>query len=121
MQLKILITTPEGQAKGTAGKLKAYILGAHAIGQETYVNKNDSQILWIIECQDSRRAQKITKNVARFDIVMRKTLENKIVRKVARLSEEQRKELDEMLLNQTQVSLVTGQMHANLMNGFIKV
>ena len=60
--------------------------------------------MWVVE-GNTRRVTKIIKNVARFDTIMNMILKKKVIRKIAKLSDEDLKKLDDMLKNQTKVSL----------------
>jgi hypothetical protein len=121
LQLRILITTPKSYARSTEQKLRPFIVGKNAACHTIMVNADDTQILWIVDCQDSRRMLKIQKNVLQFDFVMKKVLENKVLRKFAKLSKEDEEQLNTMLLNQTQVCLVNHSVAPERLDGFSKV
>jgi hypothetical protein len=105
MRLRIEIKTPQGQAKGTAGKLKPFILGRAAVTNQVWANQKDDTIIWVVDT-DVRRAMQIERNVALFDKTVRMILGNRMVQGVAKLSPEDRKELNKMLKDQTKIRII---------------
>ena len=106
MKIKLIIHTPEGQAKGTEQKIRPWLLN-RSVKCEVYTNKEDNQILWEIEGAP-RHILQIQKNVAAFDMLMHKIFTNKMVKKTAEktLAEGEKEKLEEMLLKQTSIELV---------------
>jgi len=109
MELKILVRTPKGQAKGTQKKLQPFLLGIRKI-KETYVNDEDSEMVWLVETTP-RDMIKISRNVALYAnliqmIFQNKTMQKFIGSKISNISKEQQAELKDMLENQTTVEIV---------------
>ena len=104
-QIKILIKTPAGYAKSTEFKLRPFLIGNKGKIHKILTNKNDDQILWLVDAK-AGQYMKIIKNVSTYRSMVASILKNKTVRKVARLTEDQKKELDHMLDDQTQISIV---------------
>jgi len=105
MELMIRIKTPKGYAASTEKKLRPFIIGLRRVDHEILTNKDDTQILWIIN-SGSKDYCRIVRNVALYDKMLHKVLDSKKVRKVAKLDKKQEKELDEMLFNQTEVEMI---------------
>lgn len=105
MQVKIKIKTAPGHAVSTQKQIEPFILGVKKIKNEVYANDDDDTIIWIVE-GPPKRIIKITRNVARFDVVMASILKKRVVRKLAKLSDEDRKKLDDMLKNQTKIEIL---------------
>lgn len=107
MKIKVLITTPKGQAEKTEKKLRPFLIGdKKKITNEVFVNKEDTQIIWEIEC-DIRRALKIQKNVTMFEVMARSLFENKMVKKATeKLKKEDQEELEKMLFDMTKVEII---------------
>ena len=106
MKTRIIIQTPKGQAKKTEKRLRKFILGRKE-SHKTMVNKLDNKIIWEVE-GTPREIQKINKNVCKFDLIMKKILNSKMLKKAVRnkFSKEQEQELREMLQNQTKVEII---------------
>jgi len=106
MEIKILINTPKGQAKGTEKKLRPFLLGKNK-PKELWTNEEDNQIVWIIDT-DVRRAMKIQRNVMVFDKMMESVLNHKYVKGTIhkKLSKEDQAQLKDMLQNQTTVEVI---------------
>lgn len=106
MQIKVLIKTPKGNAKATEKKIRPFLVKSKEI-HETRVNKADNQIVWTIDCT-VKRALKIQKNVAYFDTIMKGVMNNKTLKKAVRskLSDQDEKELNNMLSEQTSVKII---------------
>jgi len=104
MQTKIEIKTPKGYASKVAGKLRPFLLGFNK-PKSIETNKDDNKIVWIIE-SNVRRIMKINRNVALYESLVTNILKNKKLRKKARLNLEQEKELNDLLLKHTTVSII---------------
>uniref|UniRef100_A0A6M3IE71 Uncharacterized protein n=1 Tax=viral metagenome TaxID=1070528 RepID=A0A6M3IE71_9ZZZZ len=104
MKLKILITTPKGQAQGTEKKIRPFILGLTS-KHKLYVNKEDDKICWVVDT-DINRAFKIQRNVLLYDKMVSGLLHNPMIRRAAKLKPEDFKVLDDMLRNQTKVEII---------------
>jgi len=106
MIVKILIRTPKGRARSAEKKLRPVLLGIKTV-KEMYTNKDDNEILWIIE-GTPRKIEKITNKVSQFRFLMQALLDNKLVKKTIRkkLSKESEDELLDMLINQTDIEVV---------------
>lgn len=103
--LKILIKTPNGYAKSTEFKLRSFIIGRKGKLHKIMTNDLDNKILWIVDAE-VRQYTKIIKNVSSYKVMMTSVLKNKTVQKVAKLKGDQKKELDEMLNEQTEIDIV---------------
>lgn len=108
MKIKILIKTPKGKAKSAQETLKKFIIVKGATVDAMYVNQIDNEICWEIS-GDPRRLNKTIKNAAMYDVLIKSILDNKIAKKAINkaLDIEGQKELQDMLLNQTSVEVVT--------------
>ena len=106
MQLKVRITTPKGQAKGTQKKLQKFLLGIKK-PQKVITNEDDSQIVWIMET-DIRSALKIQRNVSFYDKLVEGIFKNRLLAKVVKkkVPKEQQDELEAMLKNQTKIEII---------------
>jgi len=81
MRLRICIKTPVGQATSMSKKLKPFIFGLWKDqGEALKVNKEDSIIIWKIEC-DLVKALSIQKRVAMFDQLVAGVFNKKIVQR----------------------------------------
>lgn len=109
MITKIIIRTPIGQATKTNGRIKKFLVGnkSDIVRHDTYVSPGDDEIVWEIEAPP-KRIIKITKNVAKFDAIMRGILENKLLKRTMRkkLSSSDESQLISMLSAQTSVQIV---------------
>jgi|TARA_Y100000310_G_C20369082_1_gene662670 hypothetical protein len=107
MKIRVQITTPKGQARKAQKKLKYFIIGSRKAKIETYVNKEDNELVWEVE-GSVKQIMKIQYNVNKFDLMMGMALNNKYVRKKINnhLSKEEVSELDEMLLKQTTCKII---------------
>lgn len=101
----IRIRTPRGQATKTQKQLRPFIMGRTAHTVE--INKEDNEITWTFTTS-LRRSMKITKNVARFDYIMKGVLGNKKMKKYVKnkMGADSLSELEDMLLNQTSIEVV---------------
>jgi len=106
MKIKIKLTTPKGEAPITEKRLRKWILGKTK-ATNTYVNKEGSELFWEIETS-VKRVFEINKNVLRYESLIKSMFENKLMKKTLRkkLSEDDQKELEDMLLNQTSVEVI---------------
>ena len=106
MKIKLIINTPKGQASGTNKKIKPFIIGKKKVKHSTFVNEEDSQILWEID-GDIKTILKIQRNVNMFASFISNLLGNKMVHgAIGKLSKEDQKTLTEMLENQTSVEII---------------
>lgn len=106
MQIKILIRTPKGQAQKAEQKLRLFLLKTKK-PTEVYTNDLDNEICWIIE-GDPRYINKLQHKVTQYHSLMNMALNNKMVKSVIRkkVSKEGAEELYDMLINQTEVTVV---------------
>jgi|26BtaG_2_1085354.scaffolds.fasta_scaffold15743_3 hypothetical protein len=106
MEVKIIIRTPKGQAKGMEWKLRKVLLGKIK-PKEMYVSKDDNELVWVVDAP-SRRVTKIIRNVSFFDVTIRNIFENKALKKTLwkKLSAKDLKELEGMLKQQTEVEVI---------------
>lgn len=104
MELKILITTPKGQAKKTEKKLRTILVGRP---DSTYTNDEDNQIVWEVS-GSVRKMMDVHKRVIMFDKTMEGFLKHKLAKKAIGkfLDKAGQEELDEMLLKQTKVRII---------------
>lgn len=106
MKTKVLIKTPKGYALSTQKKLMPFILGLKRKStHEIHTTKDDDEIIWIIE-SDIKTHFRITRNIILFDKLVSTLLNNKSIRKLAKLTKSQEHELDRMLFKQTKVELI---------------
>jgi len=104
MKIKVRIRTISGKATSVEKKIRPFILGLRKPKiHQVKINKADNEILWTIE-DDIRKIMKVQKNVMKFDGVMKLVLGNKLFKK--KVKPEQRKELEDMLLNHTSVEII---------------
>jgi len=106
MKIKIIIKTPKGQATGTEKKLRPFIIGKKA-NHQIFTTPEDNQILWELET-DIRHALKIQRNVTAYDSMIKGMFSHKLMKKLSdkQLSPEDKKQLEEMLINQTSVEII---------------
>lgn len=104
--IKIRIRTPKGQAAATDKKIRGWLLPWRVV-PKVKTNKADSEIIWVVDV-DSRKAERIYKNVGRFDGMISTILNSKLFRKQAKkqVGEEGIKELDDMLLKHTSCEII---------------
>ena len=108
MMLKIRIRTPKGHAKKTEHRIRPFIIGNKGKMHKIMTNKDDNQILWIVDAKP-RQYTKIIKNVSAYKIMIEKIMSNKTVQKVARISDDQKEELNKMLMDQTEIDIIKEQ------------
>lgn len=89
-------------AKRTAWKLRPFIVGNTQ--HTTKTNKEDNKIIWVVDT-NTRKEMKIIKNLLRFDSIVQTLLGNKKMKKIVKkkLGSDQLAELEDMLLNHTQL------------------
>lgn len=105
MMLRIRIRTPDGYARSTEKKIKPFIIGNKGKMHKILTTKKDNQIIWIVDAKP-RQYTKIIKNVAVYKTMITKIMSNKTVRKMAKLTDEQKADLDHMLVDQTEIDVV---------------
>lgn len=107
MLIAIKVKTPKGAADGTNKKLRWFILGKTSKHiKKVHISPDDDEFTWIIEC-DYKRYIKISKNVLYYDTMVSQIFDNKVLKKTINraISEEQQKELLNMLHNQTTIDI----------------
>ena len=106
MIIKIRIKTPKGKAKSTDEYIRFWILPFKVKPIATY-NKEDSIINWVVDV-DSRKAERIYKNVGRFDGMISTILSSRAFKKrgAKAVGEEGMKEIEDMLKNHTSCEIV---------------
>jgi hypothetical protein len=106
MKIKLEIRTPIGQAKKSAARLRPFIIGLHKVNIDQYVSQDDGTIYWEID-GSIRDILKIQRNATMFGTMMSTLLTNKVVHgAMGRLSKDDAKQLNDMLLNQTKVTVI---------------
>lgn len=108
--IKVMIRTPKGHATENEQRLRKFIIGvkrARVKVINNYVDDDDSQFVWEIE-GPVRDILRISKNVSRFDIVMKGVLDNRLVKRTIRkqLSADGEAELKTLLAGQTSVEII---------------
>ena len=111
MKIKIKISTPKGQAKGTEGKIKPFIINPlrRKIKVISSSNEEDNEIIWDIEAPP-KDIFRIVKNVSRFEVILKSVFSNSLVKKVikSKLDDNQQAELKDMLENHTKIEIIKG-------------
>ena len=120
IELKILIKTPIGYAKSTEFKLRPFLIGRKGKLHKIMTNTTDDKILWIVAA-DPKRYLKIIRNVTAYKTMIGGLLKNKTVRKVARLNDQQKKDLDDMLEDQTEIDIVKEGEWEKIKKEFIEI
>jgi hypothetical protein len=105
VMIKILIKTPSGYAKSTEYKLRPFLIGRKGKIHKILTNDLDNQILWIVDAQP-RQYHKIIKNVTVYKTMISKIMQNKTIQKVAKITADQKKELNNMLTDQTEIDVI---------------
>lgn len=105
MRLMVRVKTPKGIAADTEKKLRPFIVGVKKINHEILINKNDDAFLWIIQ-SGHKDYMRIVRNVAKYDKLLHMILDRRDIRKLARLTKEQEKELDDVLNNGTKIEMI---------------
>ena len=111
MKIKCIIKTPAGQAKKTQGTLQNVIFGKlwrRYDKFESFVNEDDSECAWEMETKNVSDYVRITRNLASYEVMVRKILESKRVKKEAakNFSAEDMARLKEMLQSQTSIEVI---------------
>lgn len=104
MIIKIRITTPKGQATKAQRNLRPFLIGSKKAIMNTYINDDDSELYWEIDTH-IRKAIAITKRVGMYKNMIHTVLSNRQVTKRIE-SKEQKKELENMLKNQTKIEII---------------
>lgn len=106
MEIKVMITTPKGEASKTSKRLQPFILAAKR-PDKVMVNKADNKIIWIINAP-VKKCLNIQRNLMYFDAIMSNILDNKLMKKHIRskLPPEQEQELKSLLQKQTKVEVI---------------
>ena len=117
MKLKIIIKTPEGQAKGTETKLRKTLLNKR-VKCKTYTNPEDNQILWEVEGSVADML-KVQRNVTGYELMIKQMFENKLLKKygLPRLAEGEEEKLKEMLTDQTTIEIIKEATAQELVEG----
>lgn len=107
MQVVFKVKTPKGQATGTNDKIKTFIIAFNKVKVETFVNTDDSEIIWVV-IGGLKQIMRIQGNIQKFDLMIKNIFEHKLMQKYTgrKLSPEQIEELEEMLRNQTSVEII---------------
>ena len=109
MQVRVLITTPKGCAKQTEARLKKFILIGIKKPMSTYVNDNDSQLVWLIE-GNAKDVFKLTQAVNRYFIVAKQVVSNNMAKRGIKLmtgaTNDQMEQLKESFMNNTTVEVI---------------
>jgi hypothetical protein len=103
MEIKIKIRTPQGHAVQIEKKLQPFVLGFLKRPDEIYVNKAEDELIWVVR-GSVKQILKISKNVARYDSYVKGIMGHKLLKNM--LDEDSKKELDDMLLNQTKIDII---------------
>jgi hypothetical protein len=134
MQVKIKITTPKGQAKGTLNKLKPFLIGFNKVKHEAYVNQDDNEMY--LECEGTpRQILNISRNANLYSSFVEQIFKKKVMGKgIADLAanKEDIMELENMLKEGTKVEVIkqasaqelvdnNKSMWQRMKEGFIKV
>jgi len=110
MELRISVKTPKGQAKGTRKKLQPFLIGGAKKIKEVYVNKDDSEMIWVVE-GTPRDYVSIMKRLQLYETMISGIFKNKIMKKflgskTANISDDQQKELNDMLTKGTKIKII---------------
>ena len=106
MRLRIEIRTPKGYAASTSKQIQPFILGSRKIVRhEIYANNEDNKIIWVVDAE-VREALQIQRNVQLFDKTTSMILKSKVVQGLAKLSKEDKRQLDDMLTRQTRIRII---------------
>lgn len=122
MKLKCVIKTPKGQASKAQKTLQNVIFGKLWRKYDTfssYVNDADSEVAWEVETRNTRDYMRISRNLAMYDVMIKRILDSKRVKKIAakEFSEEDLKRLKEMLQNQTSITIIKEATAAEIVEG----
>lgn len=104
--LLLEIKTPKGLATKTNKKIRPLIM-PFKTKHKTWTSPDDDVIYWEIH-DDSRKVERIFKNVAMFEGIIKGTFEHKLMREygIPKLSKEDQDELKEMLEQHTTVKVI---------------
>ena len=107
MKVKIKISTPKGQAEGTAQKLKPFLIGFNKVKSSTYVSPDNDIIFLDIE-GDARRVLKVTANAYSYAEIVKNIFKKKVMGKgiADALNEKDAAELENMLTEGTTVEVI---------------
>ena len=106
MRLRIEIRTPKGYATSTSKQIQPFIIGSRkVVKHQIYANQDDNKIIWIVDAE-VREALIIQRNVNLFDKATTTILKSKVVQGLAKLSKEDKKQLDDMLQKQTRIRII---------------
>jgi len=107
MKVKVLISTPKGQASGTEKKLRPWLIGSKKkLTNIIRVSPEDDQIVWEID-SNIRTIMKIQRNVNRFDGIIQMMFENKMVKgAMGKMKQEDQDQLKDMLNNHTKCEVI---------------
>ena len=119
MKTKIRIRTPKGQAKKANKKIRRVIVGFNKVKIDSYVNKEDSEMIWDIEGKP-RAVMKIIRNAGLFHLFAGKIIDNKLVRRGAKAkgyTDDQIKEVKDMIENGTTIKVIKAATTQELEDG----
>lgn len=108
MKVRIRIRTPKGYARSTELRMRPMIIGkANKLTNKVYANKNDDTIIWIVE-GGVRDIMRISNNVNKYELIIKGVFNNKMFKKVylKKLSEQGKKDLKNLLTDQTKIDVV---------------
>jgi len=105
MKIRILITTPKGQAKKASDRLRTFLLKGKNL--ESYTNEEDNEIVWIYE-GNSRQVFDLERKVFQFQKLMIMVINNPVVEGIIKkkTSQEERTQLKDMLINWTHIDIL---------------
>lgn len=106
MIIRIIVTTPKGQAAKAEKRLRGWLLGFKRPDQLGYSEEDDS-FYWEVTATP-RQAVKITRNIGMYDSFIKGVFESKAMRKYAAssVSKEGLAELEHMLKEGTSIRIV---------------
>jgi len=108
MKIRLIVTTPPGEAEGTQRKLKMFLLGMTIKPSKSGVNPDKSSFYWEIDATIKQYVA-IMKKVNLFQNLTSWTADNRIVRKAFKqfgATEEQFKEVSRMLKEGTEIKVI---------------
>jgi len=122
MKIKAIIKTPKGQATKAQATLQNVIFGKlwrRYDKFESFVNDEDSEVAWEIETHNVKDYIRISRNLAMYDVMIKRILESKKVKKIAakEFSQEDMARLKEMLQNQTSIEVIKEATAAEISEG----
>ena len=105
MKIRILITTPNGQAKKASNRLRTFLLKGKNL--ESHTNDEDNKIIWIYE-GNSRQCFDLERKVFLFQKLMLMVLTNPVVEGIIKkkTTQEERTQLKDMLINGTHIDML---------------